>query len=55
MFSFCFHKINRILNQLSFHLNLCAELVTEQQNKSPVSKNGIQDMLFKHHLFSWDI
>jgi len=32
-----------------------AELREDNQAKSPVSKDGVKDMLVKHHLFSWDI
>ncbi|CAG2159651.1 unnamed protein product [Oppiella nova] len=39
----------------SFNLNPNSELSESIQPKSPVSKDGVRDMLVKHHLFSWDI
>ncbi len=45
----------RLLTQFSFNLNPNAELAENLQPKSPVSKDGVRDMLVKHHLFSWDI
>lgn len=45
----------RILSQLSFNLNPDWELpVKKKQNNQPL-KDGVRDMLVKHHLFSWDI
>lgn len=45
----------RLLTQFVFNLNPLAELPDSWQPKSPVSKDGVRDMLVKHHLFSWDI
>ncbi|CAG2112660.1 unnamed protein product, partial [Medioppia subpectinata] len=45
----------RLLTQFSFNLNPNSELAESIQPKSPVSKDGVRDMLVKHHLFSWDI
>lgn len=41
--------------QFSFNLNVTAEVQGKNEPKSPVSKEGVKDMLVKHHLFSWDI
>lgn len=43
----------RLLTQFSFNLNSGAELQTIPP--SPISKDGVRDMLVKHHLFSWDV
>jgi hypothetical protein len=43
----------RLLTQFSFNLNPDAELPLTPA--SPISKDGVRDMLVKHHLFSWDV
>ena len=48
-------SIDRLLVQFSFHLNADAEVETKNEPKSPVTKEGVCDMLVKYHLFSWDI
>ena len=50
----------RLLEQFTFHLDIdaeikCKTLSVTDTSGSPVSKDGVQDMLVKHHLFSWDI
>ncbi|RWS14619.1 small G protein signaling modulator 3-like isoform X1 [Dinothrombium tinctorium] len=45
----------KLLMQFPFNLNPNAELPDASKPKSPVSKDGVRDMLVKHHLFSWDI
>ncbi|XP_054160189.1 small G protein signaling modulator 3 homolog [Oppia nitens] len=45
----------KLLTQFSFNLDPNVELPESIQPKSPVSKDGVRDMLVKHHLFSWDI
>uniref|UniRef100_A0A8C1JFE5 Small G protein signaling modulator 3 n=1 Tax=Cyprinus carpio TaxID=7962 RepID=A0A8C1JFE5_CYPCA len=46
----------RVLSKFAFSLSQDCELPTKKE-KSPVlrSEEGVQDMLVKHHLFSWDI
>ena len=43
----------RLLSQFSFNLDSGAEL--QVIPASPISKDGVRDMLVKHHLFSWDV
>ncbi|XP_015788883.1 small G protein signaling modulator 3 [Tetranychus urticae] len=45
----------KLLTQFSFNMNINAEVQENPTPKSPVSKEGVKDMLVKHHLFSWDI
>ncbi|XP_056646938.1 small G protein signaling modulator 3 homolog [Diorhabda sublineata] len=45
----------RILSQLSFNLNPDWELPVKKENNNQPLKDGVRDMLVKHHLFSWDI
>ncbi|KAI1301537.1 Small G protein signaling modulator 3 -like protein [Halotydeus destructor] len=45
----------KLLTQFTFNLNPNAELQQTNVQMSPVSKDGVTDMLVKHHLFSWDI
>lgn len=45
----------RILSQLSFNLNPDWELPTKKGINNQPLKDGVRDMLVKHHLFSWDI
>ncbi|KAK9723231.1 Variant SH3 domain [Popillia japonica] len=45
----------RILSQLSFNLNPDWELPMKKENNNQPLKDGVRDMLVKHHLFSWDI
>lgn len=45
----------KLLTQFVFNLNPLSELVPPKTTKSPISKDGVQDMLVKHHLFSWDV
>lgn len=49
-------SLTRLLAQFSFNLNPLAEIMEKiSEPRSPVSKEGVKDMLVKHHLFSWDI
>lgn len=45
----------RILSQLSFNLNPDWELPAKREANNQPLKDGVRDMLVKHHLFSWDI
>ncbi|XP_050313746.1 small G protein signaling modulator 3 homolog isoform X2 [Anthonomus grandis grandis] len=45
----------RILSQLSFNLNPDWELPVKREANNQPLKDGVRDMLVKHHLFSWDI
>lgn len=56
----------KLLSQFPFNLNPEAELISinssssttptdDQMPASPVTKDGVRDMLVKHHLFSWDL
>ncbi|XP_018327081.1 small G protein signaling modulator 3 homolog isoform X2 [Agrilus planipennis] len=45
----------RILSQLSFNLNPEWELPVKKEVNNHPLKEGVRDMLVKHHLFSWDI
>lgn len=48
----------RLLEQFTFHLDPEGEIKAKalaMAAGSPISKDGVQDMLVKHHLFSWDI
>jgi hypothetical protein len=47
----------RLLTQFVFNLNPLTELLQGSSNgpTSPISKDGVRDMLVKHHLFSWDV
>ncbi|KAH1029946.1 hypothetical protein HUJ05_003092 [Dendroctonus ponderosae] len=45
----------RILSQLSFNLNPDWELPVKREANNQPLKEGVRDMLVKHHLFSWDI
>lgn len=44
----------RILSQFAFNLNPDWELPPKKQPSQPL-KDGVRDMLVKHHLFSWDL
>ncbi|KAL7982437.1 hypothetical protein Chor_010035 [Crotalus horridus] len=44
----------RVLSKFAFSLSQDWELPTKREEKKPL-KEGVQDMLVKHHLFSWDI
>lgn len=46
----------RVLSKFAFSLSQDCELPTKKEEKEqrPL-KEGVQDMLVKHHLFSWDI
>lgn len=44
----------RILAQFAFNLSQDWELPVRRDLSKPL-KDGISDMLIKHHLFSWDI
>ncbi|CAL8089006.1 unnamed protein product [Orchesella dallaii] len=44
----------RILSQFSFNLSVDWELKALKEEKLDV-KSGVQDMLVKHHLFSWNL
>ena len=47
----------RLLTQFVFNLNPLTELLMGSSvgPTSPISKDGVRDMLVKHHLFSWDV
>ncbi|KAI4485300.1 hypothetical protein M0804_006805 [Polistes exclamans] len=44
----------RILSQFAFNLNPDWELPIKKEQSQPL-KDGVRDMLVKHHLFSWDL
>ncbi|XP_043266479.1 small G protein signaling modulator 3 homolog [Venturia canescens] len=44
----------RILSQFAFNLNPDWELPPKKEHSQPL-KDGVRDMLVKHHLFSWDL
>jgi len=44
----------RVLCCFAFSLSQDWELPVKREEKKPL-KEGVQDMLVKHHLFSWDI
>jgi small G protein signaling modulator 3 len=45
----------RILSQFSFNLNPDYELPTKKSVNAEPLKQGVAEMLVKHHLFSWDL
>ncbi|XP_065365739.1 small G protein signaling modulator 3 homolog [Calliphora vicina] len=45
----------RILAQFAFNLNPDWELPPKRGKESQPLKDGVRDMLVKHHLFSWDL
>jgi len=45
----------RILSQFSFNLNPDYEIPAKRDIQSQPLKQGVADMLVKHHLFSWDL
>lgn len=45
----------RILSQFAFNLNPDWELPAKKGVQSQPLKDGVRDMLVKHHLFSWDL
>lgn len=45
----------RILSQFAFNLNPDWELPPTKGDDSQPLKDGVRDMLVKHHLFSWDL
>lgn len=45
----------RILSQFSFNLNPDYELPVKKDVTSQPLKQGVAEMLVKHHLFSWDL
>ncbi|XP_057201698.1 small G protein signaling modulator 3 isoform X3 [Triplophysa rosa] len=46
----------RVLSKFAFSLSQDCELPTKkEENEQKPLKEGVQDMLVKHHLFSWDI
>uniref|UniRef100_A0A1A9ZR04 Small G protein signaling modulator 3 n=1 Tax=Glossina pallidipes TaxID=7398 RepID=A0A1A9ZR04_GLOPL len=45
----------RILTQFAFNLNPDWELPPRRGKESQPLKDGVRDMLVKHHLFSWDL
>ncbi|GBO31033.1 Small G protein signaling modulator 3 [Araneus ventricosus] len=44
----------RLLAQFAFNLNPEWELPVKKEPSQPL-KEGVRDMLVKHHLFSWDL
>lgn len=45
----------RILSQFAFNLNPDWELPVKKEKDSNQLRDGVRDMLVKHHLFSWDL
>ncbi|KAF4518451.1 hypothetical protein B566_EDAN002106 [Ephemera danica] len=45
----------RVLSQFAFNLNPDWELPAARREQSQPLKDGVRDMLVKHHLFSWDL
>uniref|UniRef100_A0A7M5XAK7 RUN and TBC1 domain-containing protein 3 n=1 Tax=Clytia hemisphaerica TaxID=252671 RepID=A0A7M5XAK7_9CNID len=45
----------RILSQFSFNLSIDSELEEAPKKTAVNMKGDVQDMLVKHHLFSWDL
>lgn len=45
----------RILSQFAFSLNPDWELPQKKEQTNQPLKDGVRDMLVKHHLFSWDL
>ena len=47
----------RMLCQFAFNLSMSLELPKAKRvgPKKDILKEGLRDMLIKHHLFSWDI
>ncbi|XP_049786672.1 small G protein signaling modulator 3 homolog [Schistocerca cancellata] len=44
----------RVLSQFAFNLNPDWEIPAKKEQSQPL-KDGVRDMLVKHHLFSWDL
>lgn len=44
----------RVLSQFAFNLNPDWELPPTKEQSQPL-RDGVRDMLVKHHLFSWDL
>uniref|UniRef100_A0A8C9YZS0 RUN and TBC1 domain-containing protein 3 n=1 Tax=Sander lucioperca TaxID=283035 RepID=A0A8C9YZS0_SANLU len=45
----------RVLSKFAFSLSQDCELPDKKEKEQRPLKEGVQDMLVKHHLFSWDI
>uniref|UniRef100_A0A665UN73 Small G protein signaling modulator 3 n=1 Tax=Echeneis naucrates TaxID=173247 RepID=A0A665UN73_ECHNA len=45
----------RVLSKFAFSLSQDCELPNKREKEQRPLKEGVQDMLVKHHLFSWDI
>ncbi|XP_049600028.1 small G protein signaling modulator 3 isoform X1 [Syngnathus scovelli] len=45
----------RVLSKFAFSLSQDCELPEQKEKEQRPLKEGVQDMLVKHHLFSWDI
>ena len=45
----------RLLNQFSFNLSPDWELPSKLAPSQEPLREGVRDMLVKHHLFSWDL
>lgn len=45
----------RLLSQFAFNLSIDWELFSEREPLIKPLKEGVRDMLVKHHLFSWDL
>lgn len=45
----------RILSQFAFNLNPDWELPVKKEKDNNQLRDGVRDMLVKHHLFSWDL
>ena len=45
----------RMLSQFAFNLSMNLELPKRSKPKKDFLREGLRDMLIKHHLFSWDL
>jgi hypothetical protein len=45
----------RLLSQFSFNLSMDWEIPKQTVTTCKSFKDGVKDMLVKHHLFSWDL
>lgn len=45
----------RLLSQFSFNLSMDWEIPKQTATTFKPFKDGVKDMLVKHHLFSWDL
>ena len=52
---FFFPAFFRLMAQFSYNLSLDWELPKKIEPTAKPLKEGVKDMLVKHHLFSWDL